>query len=163
DGGKVDPEQARHGAAKAVYRLVGVADDDQAIDRKSTRLNSSHGSISHAVFRLLKKKHAQEVHAQLLAPHVRGVQQLDCASANAGLLLVCVAVSDSARAPFGWSEQLQELELRRVDVLELVDEDVLDFPAHLLARLVPRLRELDAPYDQVPLAPGRRRRPRPVD
>src|SRR5438128_5052499 len=26
------------------------------LDRKSTRLNSSHGSISHAVFRLKKKK-----------------------------------------------------------------------------------------------------------
>src|SRR5207245_10715776 len=30
---------------------------DPSIDRKSTRLNSSHGSISYAVFCLKKKKH----------------------------------------------------------------------------------------------------------
>src|SRR5207245_7904603 len=33
-----------------------VADEPIAVDRKSTRLNSSHGSISYAVFCLKKKK-----------------------------------------------------------------------------------------------------------
>src|SRR5438128_3083039 len=43
-------------------RLVGEADlgtrgqDEAFLDRKSTRLNSSHGSISYAVFCLKKKK-----------------------------------------------------------------------------------------------------------
>src|SRR5687768_18338514 len=35
---------------------VLVVDDDPGIDRKSTRLNSSHGYISYAVFCLKKKK-----------------------------------------------------------------------------------------------------------
>src|SRR3989337_2024669 len=33
-----------------------------ALDRKSTRLNSSHGSISYAVFCLIKKEHCSTVH-----------------------------------------------------------------------------------------------------
>src|SRR5690625_6170919 len=35
---------------------------DIAIDRKSTRLNSSHVAISYAVFCLKKKKHKQHIH-----------------------------------------------------------------------------------------------------
>src|SRR2546422_7699061 len=38
-----------------VYVLIGVASQGQG-DRKSTRLNSSHGYISYAVFCLKKKK-----------------------------------------------------------------------------------------------------------
>src|SRR5438876_3803954 len=40
-----------HAGVEAVARLVGEAED-----RKSTRLNSSHPSISYAVFCLKKKK-----------------------------------------------------------------------------------------------------------
>src|SRR2546429_4420453 len=39
----------------------GNEDDRAARDRKSTRLNSSHGYISYAVFCLKKKKHRQPV------------------------------------------------------------------------------------------------------
>src|SRR5689334_24686366 len=39
-------------------RPIGVADLEAAEDRKSTRLNSSHSSISYAVF-CLKKKNLQ--------------------------------------------------------------------------------------------------------
>src|SRR3712207_6880354 len=35
--------------------LVGIADVDAYVDRKSTRLNSSHANISYAVFCLNKK------------------------------------------------------------------------------------------------------------
>src|SRR5947209_15008969 len=42
------PGQPEHG-----HRLVGRADQ---LDRKSTRLNSSHANISYAVFCLKKKK-----------------------------------------------------------------------------------------------------------
>src|SRR2546429_4507031 len=38
----------------AVFRMLHQTDD---LDRKSTRLNSSHGYISYAVFCLKKKKH----------------------------------------------------------------------------------------------------------
>src|SRR5690348_18199767 len=38
-----------------------IADVFLAVDRKSTRLNSSHPSISYAVFCLKKKKSSQEV------------------------------------------------------------------------------------------------------
>src|SRR2546422_5451507 len=46
-----DPGEGAH------ERLVVVGDEDLARDRKSTRLNSSHGYISYAVF-CLKKKNA---------------------------------------------------------------------------------------------------------
>src|SRR2546427_7660304 len=39
------------------------------VDRKSTRLNSSHSQISYAVFCLKKKKHPNVV-----SPHARGVR-----------------------------------------------------------------------------------------
>src|SRR5256886_12532018 len=38
------------------------------IDRKSTRLNSSHSQISYAVFCLKKKKHSSESHTTHLHP-----------------------------------------------------------------------------------------------
>src|SRR2546422_5568842 len=40
------------------YRVVAVSEEETraALDRKSTRLNSSHGYISYAVFCLKKKK-----------------------------------------------------------------------------------------------------------
>src|SRR5256884_1990344 len=38
-------------------------------DRKSTRLNSSHGYISYAVFCLKKKKHTAEWQEARLSPH----------------------------------------------------------------------------------------------
>src|SRR5690348_17906044 len=41
--------------------LGGAAHPGQMLDRKSTRLNSSHPSISYAVFCLKKKKSAQPV------------------------------------------------------------------------------------------------------
>src|SRR5256886_9230133 len=37
-------------------KLVSLASADGAVDRKSTRLNSSHSQISYAVFCLKKKK-----------------------------------------------------------------------------------------------------------
>src|SRR5689334_25061910 len=43
---------AKHGLAS---RLVVAAHSHEVIDRKSTRLNSSHSSISYAVFCLKKK------------------------------------------------------------------------------------------------------------
>src|SRR2546422_4391624 len=52
-------EDARHHPHAAIrnHRAAGVVVIDRdAIDRKSTRLNSSHGYISYAVFCLKKKK-----------------------------------------------------------------------------------------------------------
>src|SRR5437868_14860949 len=48
---------ARQGAQLADHQGLGFSekDDDLNIDRKSTRLNSSHVSISYAVFCLKKK------------------------------------------------------------------------------------------------------------
>src|SRR5688572_31324824 len=55
---------ARPVASKAKYRALVVEDDpairrlvEKLLDRKSTRLNSSHSQISYAVFCLKKKKH----------------------------------------------------------------------------------------------------------
>src|SRR5689334_24625483 len=45
--------QRRHGPRVAVR---GVPGEGGSVDRKSTRLNSSHSSISYAVFCLKKKK-----------------------------------------------------------------------------------------------------------
>src|SRR3712207_8247436 len=63
-------ELDRHPEARAVLEdeLADVLGDDApapeqlsgtALDRKSTRLNSSHANISYAVFCLKKKKHIQ--------------------------------------------------------------------------------------------------------
>src|SRR3712207_8107110 len=41
---------------------VEVADDAVGVDRKSTRLNSSHANISYAVFCLKKKKTSTQTH-----------------------------------------------------------------------------------------------------
>src|SRR2546422_3079018 len=46
---------ARH-VANVRVRNVGTIGGNLALDRKSTRLNSSHGYISYAVFCLKKKK-----------------------------------------------------------------------------------------------------------
>src|SRR5699024_12224245 len=48
----------RHGGylAEAGHQVVGVDGDPELIDRKSTRLNSSHVSISYAVFCLKNKR-----------------------------------------------------------------------------------------------------------
>src|SRR3712207_8562000 len=46
--------------AETALRECGVT-----LDRKSTRLNSSHANISYAVFCLKKKKISQVAHAQL--------------------------------------------------------------------------------------------------
>src|SRR2546429_6951079 len=40
-------------------------------DRKSTRLNSSHGYISYAVFCLKKKKHSETIHPLTTTPSAR--------------------------------------------------------------------------------------------
>src|SRR5438128_7285098 len=53
------PGAARGGAGarrRAVGAVPGARAADARADRKSTRLNSSHGSISYAVFCLKKKK-----------------------------------------------------------------------------------------------------------
>src|SRR5258708_24537914 len=48
---------AHHGTEKGVMRVA----KNHKIDRKSTRLNSSHQIISYAVFCLKKKKHNSEI------------------------------------------------------------------------------------------------------
>src|SRR5207245_7855774 len=45
-------------------------------DRKSTRLNSSHGSISYAVFCLKKKKHIKQVRAGGCVGRVTGIREV---------------------------------------------------------------------------------------
>src|SRR3712207_6954937 len=44
---------------KKVQDLLGRMHDFEILDRKSTRLNSSHANISYAVFCLKKKKYAE--------------------------------------------------------------------------------------------------------
>src|SRR2546422_5344139 len=52
-------DQAIVGGLVGVHQFVRV--DEPAQDRKSTRLNSSHGYISYAVFCLKKKKKTQNM------------------------------------------------------------------------------------------------------
>src|SRR5687768_17700106 len=52
-------EQANAGISMGDELRGQVGADSQRIDRKSTRLNSSHGYISYAVFCLKKKKYGQ--------------------------------------------------------------------------------------------------------
>src|SRR5690606_41798928 len=46
---------------KFVVQFVLLGSEDQHIDRKSTRLNSSHVKISYAVFCLKKKKEVKKI------------------------------------------------------------------------------------------------------
>src|SRR5690348_18094340 len=61
DGGRAEVGglHRREDALEAAHGRAGVGRDDDGVgggDRKSTRLNSSHPSISYAVFCLKKKK-----------------------------------------------------------------------------------------------------------
>src|SRR3712207_7898736 len=54
--GSAEPD--RYSCGRHEYRTQSLAEaQDGAVDRKSTRLNSSHANISYAVFCLKKKKH----------------------------------------------------------------------------------------------------------
>src|SRR5438309_5643545 len=55
--GAADDTPAINAALAAVPAAGGVLELSPGVDRKSTRLNSSHSSISYAVFRLKKKIH----------------------------------------------------------------------------------------------------------
>src|SRR5687768_17824083 len=55
EGADVAEAAARAAAAGLADDFGGVLDHFQPVDRKSTRLNSSHGYISYAVFCLKKK------------------------------------------------------------------------------------------------------------
>src|SRR3712207_8778159 len=55
DHGRRPPARARAGARRAAAGRTDVGPAD-SLDRKSTRLNSSHANISYAVFCLKKKK-----------------------------------------------------------------------------------------------------------
>src|SRR5207245_7545291 len=57
-------QKLRSAVASQTYQVVFVR---RSVDRKSTRLNSSHGSISYAVFCLKKKKNRHSRDAALLA------------------------------------------------------------------------------------------------
>src|SRR5438128_8106168 len=58
-GRRVRAPQLLHDDAGGRDERLAVARDHGCRDRKSTRLNSSHGSISYAVFCLKKKKRKQ--------------------------------------------------------------------------------------------------------
>src|SRR5688572_32489766 len=57
------------GAEPAVVALIAEGNDDAVpLDRKSTRLNSSHSQISYAVF-CLKKKKKKKLHSRRTTAH----------------------------------------------------------------------------------------------
>src|SRR5688572_31213401 len=51
------------GASSPIFSLARLPGDGRFVDRKSTRLNSSHSQISYAVFCLKKKKRTRTTHA----------------------------------------------------------------------------------------------------
>src|SRR2546430_7610326 len=63
---------------RSLERLRTDALDLVQLDRKSTRLNSSHSQISYAVFCLKKKKYTIRVTSVMLHPHICiGVRRSD--------------------------------------------------------------------------------------
>src|SRR5258708_29914923 len=54
-----DKGLALHSGSTVTFDLAGHYDWKVTVDRKSTRLNSSHQIISYAVFCLKKKKHSK--------------------------------------------------------------------------------------------------------
>src|SRR5690348_17456490 len=63
-GSRGDPRRARADPAPGLHARRG-ADRGLVEDRKSTRLNSSHPSISYAVFCLKKKKKINNIHTPI--------------------------------------------------------------------------------------------------
>src|SRR3712207_7062314 len=62
------PDHLRPGAGGAGHRAGPVdRQDDRRLDRKSTRLNSSHANISYAVFCLKKKKIPYHISYELVS------------------------------------------------------------------------------------------------
>src|SRR2546422_4006584 len=68
-------EEISEVSAGDIAAVVGLKDTR---DRKSTRLNSSHGYISYAVFCLKKKKKR----VRLISPYSRGVKSLQLRMRN---------------------------------------------------------------------------------
>src|SRR2546422_1999232 len=60
DGGPLASEPGAQGRGAQGFRVEHVHEPERLQDRKSTRLNSSHGYISYAVFCLKKKKNIQD-------------------------------------------------------------------------------------------------------
>src|SRR3712207_7624159 len=56
----------RSGSAQVVFREGEMAERAHRLDRKSTRLNSSHANISYAVFFLKKKKQSHSSYSYLM-------------------------------------------------------------------------------------------------
>src|SRR5207248_5998530 len=84
-------------SAKAIYGARGA---NGVVDRKSTRLNSSHRTISYAVFRLKKKSHSLERNAQAELGDAGRAQSKDSgagADAHVGLVFVGGAVDGTRR------------------------------------------------------------------
>src|SRR5438128_6141339 len=72
DAGAGDDHSPAHGSR------LPFPEDDRCVDRKSTRLNSSHGSISYAVFCLKKKKkRGTEARCEQAAQHYATSTVLD--------------------------------------------------------------------------------------
>src|SRR5438874_9900469 len=74
--GAPDPKDLRGAAVELdvdqIHLADGALDSVREIDRKSTRLNSSHVEISYAVFCLKKKKPSPRTHRfRHTAPHAR--------------------------------------------------------------------------------------------
>src|SRR2546430_13135490 len=62
---EVEPDRLHHPEGRALGEDVGRCEHDllgDGVDRKSTRLNSSHSQISYAVFCLKKKKLTKGAH-----------------------------------------------------------------------------------------------------
>src|SRR2546428_10028323 len=82
-GGELVRHAAERVAAGGVHEDVDPSERADRLDRKSTRLNSSHDQISYAVFCLKKKKHvplsssSPQRLIQLYAHHTRLARQHD--------------------------------------------------------------------------------------
>src|SRR5256885_1260593 len=62
----------------AAAELAGPAEELEELDRKSTRLNSSHLVISYAVFCLKKKKNVVGLHGPVSCSPFAGLSRPDC-------------------------------------------------------------------------------------
>src|SRR3712207_7104570 len=76
----VSDKELIYGASRGMLEAVGdtghtrFLDPEEAEDRKSTRLNSSHANISYAVFCLKKKKNLQQQYGTTEDLHQKNVE-----------------------------------------------------------------------------------------
>src|SRR2546430_5152628 len=90
----------------APFLLLAIQSDEKSIDRKSTRLNSSHSQISYAVF-CLKKKTTTFTSPRRLSSPLRPARELSAEVQPLLVSSVCTSCSANYYTPRLWVSSIR--------------------------------------------------------